>query len=176
MKKFISILLVAIMTLSFATVAFAEGETEAKKYTVYFVYDTKDGEKTDVFEVAYGTDLDEVAPKVESYVHPSDNTQLVKFDHWKTDNYASLKGQELYNLPAFVEKDGDVDGIRFEAVNKFVPNDFKNQTEDKIEDILGNIGLPETNPLEGMGDFFNTVVELVKKWFTLFMFYIRSFI
>ncbi len=174
MKKIISILLVALMAVSFATVAFAEGETAEKTYTVYFVYNTKDGEQTVKLDAKYGQDLDEIAPKVESYVHPEDKAILVKFDHWKTDY---MNGQELYNLPAFVEKDGDVNGIRFVATQLYVDNDLKNNLGDKLDGALDNIGLPDMGEaFEGFGDFFTTIVELVKKWFSLFMFYINSFI
>ena len=170
MKKIISILLVVLTIFSFSTVAFAEGE--AATYTVYFVYNTAEGEKTEMFEVAYGTDLDEVAPKVESYVHPNDNTQLVKFDYW----YSDFTGSEiLIDLPTYTERDGDVDGIRFIAKQIFVDNDFKNQTQEKFDEVMDNF-FPNGNPLENMGDFFTTVVELFKKWFSLFIFYVMSFV
>ena len=171
MKKIISILLVALTMFSFATVAFAEGETAT--YTVYFVYSTKDGEQTVTVEnIAYGTDLDDVAPEIKSYVHPADNTILVKFSHWSSDRYAA--GEEIHDLPAFDVKDGDYNDIRFVAKYEYVENNFQNQTEDKIEDVLGEL-LPEGNPLEGIGDWFTTITELFKKWFSLFMFYIQSF-
>ena len=173
MKKIISILLVTLTIFSFATVAFAEGEKAT--YTAYFVYSTAEGEQVATVEnIALGTDLDDVAPAVKSYVHPSDDTVLVKFSHWSCDTYAV--GEEIRDLPAFDEKDGDYyDGIRFVAKYEYVENNFKNQTEDKIEDALDSI-LPEGNPIEGISDWFTTITDLLKKWFSLFVFYIQSFL
>jgi hypothetical protein len=173
MKKIISILLVVLTLFSFATVAFAEGEAAAATYRVYFVYSTADGEQTLPVDVAFGTDLDTVAPEIKSYVHPSDDTLLVKFSHWTSDSYSA--GEEIHDLPKFDVKDGDYDGIRFVAKYEYVPNDLKNNVEDKVEDVLGDI-LPEGNPLEGISDWFTTITELLKKWFSLFVFYIQSFI
>lgn len=175
MKKIISILLVVLTLFSFATVAFAEGETAKKTYTVTFVYSTKDKEEVKTIPVEYGTDLDTVAPKVESYVHPSDNKILVKFECWTTD-FPGLNDQEFYDLPTLEEVDGNVDGIRFEAKVKYLENNLQNNVEDKFDETLDNLGVPDvTETFANFGEFFTKIVDLLKMWFTQFVFFLTSF-
>lgn len=176
MKKVISILLVALTLFSFATVAFAEGETEEKtSFTVKFEYNLEDGSVyIDIKTVPYGTDLDTVAPETPSYVYPYDNTKLAKFDYWRT-NHPSFKDEvEITNLPV-IDKLSNVDEITFIAEYRYVDNDFKHQAQEKGEEFIESIIPGATETFGNISELFSSLGELLKKWFSMFIFYVQSF-
>ena len=176
MKKIISILLIVLTMFSFATVAFAEGETEEKTtFTVKFEYNLEDGSVyIDIQTVPYGTDLDTVAPKTPSYVYPYDNTKLAKFDYWRTNHPAFKDEVEITNLPV-IDSLSNIDEITFVAHYKYVENDIKNQTQEKVEDLIEGTIPGATDAFKDMASFFTSIGDLLKNWFSLFIFYIQSF-
>lgn len=178
MKKIISVLLVVLTLFSFTTFAFAEDATQdttAKKFIVKFEYNLEDGTPhIETHEVEYGADLNAIAPNVPTIEYPKDKTLLMKFIGWKTTTpgFDSL----ITTIPK-IEAASAIESITFEADYTYIPNDLKNQTQEKVDEWLDGMGVPNLGEtFEGFGDLFNRVVELVKKWFSMFVFYIRSFI
>ena len=174
MKKLISLLLVVLSIFSFTTVAFAEEATTAPQTVkVYFEYNNEDGTaRVDEFDVAYGTDLDTVAPKAPNFVHPNDSTTKMYFLYWTT-NHNAYKDEQLTNLPAIGATD-NIKEIKFVAYYDPRENNVQNNVQDAFDQITGN--LPTTETFEGLGDFFTTIVNLFKKWFEQVFAYLQSFI
>ena len=174
MKKIISLLLVVLSIFSFATVAFAEDTTTAEQtVTVYFEYNNEDGTaRIDEIQVKYGVDLDTVAPKAPNFVHPNDSSTKMYFLYWTTSHNA-YKDQQLENLPAIGAND-NIKEIKFVAYYEPRENNIQNNVQDAIGNITDSITNPEA--IEGVGDFFASLVELVKKWFSQLFLYFQSFL
>ena len=171
MKKIISILLVILAVFSLtATAAFAEGES-TKPITVYF-YNDDSVEPDKVIYVSYGEDYNVQAPKFDTYyVEATDGTKYkIVHEYWRIENLPGYKGETIPvgKLPVFGETDR-VTEVHIRAKFEAYENNLQNNTQDVIENLPGG------ELILNAGDFFSSIVSLIKTWFMNFILFLNAF-
>ena len=166
MKKIISVLLVILAVFSLtATAAFAEGES-TKPITVYF-YDDNSVEPVKTIYVNYGEDYNVQAPKFDSYVV---GEYKIVHDGWEITNLKTYNGEfiPIDNLPVFVEND-KVTEVHVKAEYKAYENNIQNNVQDAIEKLPGG------EVITNAGDFFSSIISLIKTWFMNLILFFNAF-
>lgn len=164
MKKIISILLVVITVFSFtAMMASAEEATGDVKITFY--KDRNDTQPTVVY-VNYGDDINKVAPKYET---TTSGDYLIVHTGWESDHPA-YKGTVIGkgNIDVIAPNSG-IKEISFVATYDAEENNFKNNAENVIEKLPGG------EAILNAGDFFQTIINLFKKWLMSFSLFLNAF-
>ncbi len=177
MKKIISVLLVVLTVFSFtATAVFAEDATETRKpIAVMFFDDNGTTQVGETIYVDYGEDINQYADRL-TFTHPDitiDGTKYrVVHDGWEILNVKAYAGEVFGKgkLPTFGATDNIKEPIKIKAKYKEYEKTLGNEIESGLEKLPGG------DVVLNAGEFFTTIIELIKKWVMQFALYINAFL
>lgn len=165
MKKIISILLVVITVFSFTAMMASAEEATTGDVKITFYSDKADAHGTVVY-VNYGDDINKVAPKYKNQVS---GEYIIVHTGWES-NHPFYAGQVIDkgNIEVIAANSG-IKEISFTAVYDSEKNNVQNKVENAFEDT------PVGDAILNASGIFETLINLVKKWFMSFALFLNAF-